>query len=413
MFKRATFIFLVVCLFGTSLIACGGEDDVPITAPHMMAIALPHEYKGHAFLFASNRFLDKVFRVNLNSLDIDEVNVGANPKNIAVSPDGSTVVVVNEHSANVTIIDTMTLAHVSVRTGLRPLDVQFSPDGKWFAVANFDEGAVSLFDTRTYGMQWIEVGSGPISLDFHESSEWLAVANYISRSVSIVDVQTGSMVRTLFDGQLVDDYKLDPQVIKFGRPGTSSADMLFVGYRNVYHGWASHFENQSKIAVIRLSENWMTEDGDSLDVEVLQTDSNPRGLLLVDNGERILSINHFLTGDIPDTATLFSFDEDRNLSLDRSYVVGKSPIAVVKAPGSNLLAVACKAGDQINLIDLDTEINRTVSTKNNPNALAFSSDGQKVVVVHDSPLMPISVIDVESGTSKVVKDSISIERWID
>jgi YVTN family beta-propeller protein len=69
------------------------------------------------------------------------------PQKLAITPDGSRVLVTNKGSNTVTLINTMTNTIVgTVNVGKAPMDIEVSPDGTLAFVSNKDDGTVSVID---------------------------------------------------------------------------------------------------------------------------------------------------------------------------------------------------------------------------------------------------------------------------
>ena len=75
------------------------------------------------------------------------LQVGVSPQKVAITPDGSRVLVTNKGSGTVTMINTQTNTIVAtVNVGKAPLDVAVSLDGTLAFVSNKDDGTISVID---------------------------------------------------------------------------------------------------------------------------------------------------------------------------------------------------------------------------------------------------------------------------
>lgn len=103
-------------------------------------------------VFIANPDRDTVSRVSSADLSVVTVPVGLRPAALAATPDGSTAVVLNLLSEDLTLIDAETLSTrtVDVRPDLNA--VQVSPDGRW-AAAYFAQSAVDDEDPESTGAQ--------------------------------------------------------------------------------------------------------------------------------------------------------------------------------------------------------------------------------------------------------------------
>jgi len=412
--RRTVFAFCLFFLF-FGIVGCGLEDE-PIPSPHAVVLINPSNSSGEQYLFASNRFLDRVYRINTRSLNVDEIKVGAKPRNITANPDGTLVAVANEAGKSISIIATESLQTWKVSTGYEPRDIRFSPDGAWLAVANYKNETVSLIhmDNKTLQSQ-IWVGGGPVSLDFDPTSAYVAVVCYNEDAVRVIDVEEKKVI---FDWQ--DDELLDrPQAVVFGHADSPAEGLLFVGCRRDPDD-PEHESYADSIAVFHLTERWYDNHVFEPEIEIIRSGPNPRGFGWTQDGDKLLAINHvFEYSDTYDVDTLSVLDIVRG-EVDESYriVVGDNPVALARAPEVDMFAVANKDGGSVTVVDLDEDsgsyqATASISTEINPYALAFSPDGRKVVVVHETPLMPVSVVDLDTGKSKVVYRSVGYDDWIE
>ncbi|MEK4518553.1 hypothetical protein NSS64_25025 [Paenibacillus sp. FSL H8-0122] len=90
------------------------------------------------------------------------IPVGKQPGSICISPDGSTVYVVNEGDHSVSLIDTNTNAvTATLNVGRNPKAVMVTPDNTKAYVANYDDKSITIIDnsSRTV-IKTVSVGSG-------------------------------------------------------------------------------------------------------------------------------------------------------------------------------------------------------------------------------------------------------------
>ena len=421
MIKRSI-VLPILFFMGIFMINCGLPDE-PITSPHAISIVRPQGDNGPTFLFASNRFLDKVFRINLENLSVKEIDTGEKPRNIASNDQGTLVAVANEKGHSVTIIDTMTLAKATVWTGYQPTDLRFSPDSKWIAVANYLDQTVSLINLSTYAAKDIWVGGGPTSVAFDDTGSKLAVACYKSYSVAVINMETHAVEASW----VWDDYwhhhgsqydREHPQVVLFGKDGTSGENLLFVGHKEGPdywdHSWEYYPDDYNGVlSILTLADDWRQNVTVNPLIDMIVVGANPRGLIWDKTGESLITINHNFIDSSQDSLSVVDFDEEGDPYQSRQWVIGGNPVAAAISPTENIVAAACKNSGAVALVDLDFESRKLIGTADKPYALAFNQSGTKIVVVHESPLMPISIVDVRRGTSEVVKNSTSMDRWFE
>ncbi len=406
--------------------ACGDLEDDPTTSRTTIAVvntSNPGSSGELSFLFATNHYVDRVYRINLDTLDVDDVKVGKKPRAIAASPDGRFVACANEDSNSISVIPTVSLNAWSVAVGWKPLELRFSPNGRWLAVANYEYLSVALIDTNNGAMSVIYACTGPTSLDFSSDSETLAVACYGSGSVQLIDTNEKQVIHgTMEDGTEVYDRT---QVVLFGRENTNAQNLLFTGFREGPWDEAASGTNFS-IGVIDLEE-------DPWETDFVEAAINPRFFFWNHAGDKLIAIHHgqdpevetynedhsvtytYDSGGalIPGQISVLEVDEDRNVETKDRYIISGNPVAAAIDPNRDFIAVADKDDGKVVFVDLDEKTQFEVSTKTRPYALAFNSAGTKLVVVHETPLMPVSLVDVAGRSSKLVYESLSMNRWFD
>lgn len=119
------------------------------------------------------------------------VHVGDRAQGLAVSPDGSMILITNTFFDQLVALDSSTLKELPgspVSVGLRPNSVVAT----WHKifVSNYFGNTVSVLDISTFKNLWgspVSVGQGPLGLDVTPDGEGVYVANSNSSSISIVN----------------------------------------------------------------------------------------------------------------------------------------------------------------------------------------------------------------------------------
>jgi DNA-binding beta-propeller fold protein YncE len=141
------------------------------------------------------------------------VDVGGQPLNVAVSPDGRVAAVTTAFwdEPGLAIVDLATATvRMRVKVGPAPSHVAFSPDGKRLVVTGGEqEGTVHVLETKTFGVvAKAPVGTVPRGVVATNASAWIAL-NGLDRIVR-VDLKTGRVRRTLRTPRLPDQLALSP-----------------------------------------------------------------------------------------------------------------------------------------------------------------------------------------------------------
>ncbi|MFI4973707.1 MAG: bifunctional YncE family protein/alkaline phosphatase family protein [Caulobacterales bacterium] len=153
-------------------------------------------------LYAANRGVDEkpsyvaVFDADSRQL-ITRIPVEASPYEVVLSKDGSRLFVSNWSSNSVSVIDTATNTVIStIRVGANPNDMAISPDGRLFVVCSNDN-TVHVIDTRR--LEVVErlsttltplapEGSTPDAVTVDAARKLLFVANADNNDVMVVDI---------------------------------------------------------------------------------------------------------------------------------------------------------------------------------------------------------------------------------
>jgi YVTN family beta-propeller protein len=115
---------------------------------------------------------------------------GLDPEALALSPDGATLYVSNEETAELTAL---ALSGGAIRgkasVGKEPGGVAVRPDGKTVYVACKQDNAVSVVDTTTLTtVAQLPTGKGPRSILFLKDGMTAFVSNELGRTVTVLDV---------------------------------------------------------------------------------------------------------------------------------------------------------------------------------------------------------------------------------
>lgn len=144
----------------------------------------------------------------LSPMATANINVGAEPRDVAVSADGRFAYVVNSDPAAGNSIQQYTLATNGsltatgspVATDLRPVDLQLSPDGKFAYVADYDSNTLRQYSVGADGSlsalatARVNTAAGPSAVAESPDSKHVYVANYLGGSVQVFNVASDGTV---------------------------------------------------------------------------------------------------------------------------------------------------------------------------------------------------------------------------
>ena len=125
-------------------------------------------------------------------------NTGA--RGLTVTPDGSLLLVTNEGSDTVSVIDTVTNTPIqTIGVCDSPVSVAVAPDGTQAYVVCFNGGAVDVIDMATLAVTGspISVGGLPTDVVFSHDGLTAYIAGYSADKIYIIDVGTATVVDTV------------------------------------------------------------------------------------------------------------------------------------------------------------------------------------------------------------------------
>ena len=146
-----------------------------------------------------------VYKIDVATLEIVAVvPTGAVPKFLAVSPDGSRLVVSNWCGFDVSIIDTTTDTELGrVDLGRHPRGVAIRSDSRYAYVTVMGEARIDVVDLQSLNVvNSLEsaAGSTPRHVVLSDDDRYLYVSNHRMNSVRKIDLSTGEVVGTASTG---------------------------------------------------------------------------------------------------------------------------------------------------------------------------------------------------------------------
>lgn len=314
------------------------------------------------------------------------INVGAEPRGLVASPDGSRLYVANAGSDNVSIIDTNPASGTyntviaTIPVGDYPIGVAISPDGASLYVGNAYDDSVSVIDTTTrLTTASIRVGDYPMGVALSPSGDLLYVTNLYSNTVSIINSANLDDSYSRNVGQ----YPWGVAVILNGRAYVSNYgdSRTTIGVRNSVSVIDDSANNFAYRATIDLGYSG------SLDLNPMDVASTPSGGLVyvtANNGARVFKIVTANNSPVPILTTLagpwgvvaddsaayvanggdssVSTINTANNSVSTAVSVGAAPQDVAMAPagmgrfvyvgnsGSNTVSVLQPASSPVNTV---------------------------------------------------------------
>jgi YVTN family beta-propeller protein len=136
---------------------------------------------------------------------VARVPVTKGTQGITASPDGKHVLVSDDGSPELMVIDTATdkeagriVLEGNAKASFKP---KYSPDGSKILVCNLGEGLVNIISASDPHKQFVvKVGKDPMGFGFSADGKTALVANHGDGTVSVVDLQAGRIVETFKAG---------------------------------------------------------------------------------------------------------------------------------------------------------------------------------------------------------------------
>jgi YVTN family beta-propeller protein len=159
-------------------------------------------------LFVSNEETAEMTALDASSGAIrGKASVGREPEGVTVRPDGKVVFVTSEQDGEVTVVDAGALVVLAqIPTGHRPRSVVFAKDGVTAFVTNEFDATLTVFDAVTFKAQGTIVlhedspmptGPRPMGAVLSADGKELYVTCGRGGSVAVIDVATRTQVRSL------------------------------------------------------------------------------------------------------------------------------------------------------------------------------------------------------------------------
>jgi len=124
---------------------------------------------------------------------VQNVTVGENPGDVALTPDGRRALVANQGSNDVSVVDTQTMKQIArIKVGKVPATLRITSDGATAWVSNNADNTIQPIDiTRLKAGKAVAVGRSPQELAISPDGTTVYVVNQNDNAVMPVDARTG------------------------------------------------------------------------------------------------------------------------------------------------------------------------------------------------------------------------------
>jgi YVTN family beta-propeller protein len=120
---------------------------------------------------------------------------------VAISPDGSTIVLVDAKLPQILIVETtfdQVVRTVPLEGHERAAQIaRYSPDGRYLVVTSYEAPLATIFDARLETQKVLQLDRGPMNMAFHPDGDILLTANQDAGTLAVVDLERGEVLRTV------------------------------------------------------------------------------------------------------------------------------------------------------------------------------------------------------------------------
>jgi YVTN family beta-propeller protein len=214
----------------TILVSCA-----PDGAPPIPELDFPEKRSNSAIAITSDGSSLLVVNPDSNSLSIVgipnellvEIPVGRDPRTVSVDVAGKLVATANRGEGSISVIDLERLERISdLKVCPLPWGVVLSPDGGTAYVACEASNSIAVVDLKSEEVsEYIPVEARPNGLAVSRDGETLYVTHLLTGRVSVIDLASGSVeqvIPTWVDGNLAQSIVLNPNGAKAYLPLTRS-----------------------------------------------------------------------------------------------------------------------------------------------------------------------------------------------
>lgn len=228
-----------------------------------------------------------VFRIPLRTGDA--------PRDIAVTPDGRTLLTVNSGSNTVSIVDPVSQAELARLTvGNKPVSVLLDRQGRRAFVVNSLSNSISVIDIANRSISGvISTESGPLQGQLNRKGDRLYVCHSMSPTILVIDTFSLSATKRFHGGMGISALKVNPL-----------SDMLYVAKE--HDSLLEIFDPFSFIPGDTLATSggvaYMAIDGEERNMAILHPEQNTVQLVNLTSKKEVAVID---VGDEPHRVSMF------------------------------------------------------------------------------------------------------------
>ena len=313
---------------------------------------------------------------------------------IALSPDGTTIWVVNPDSNTVSVLDARTLSKsAELSTGREPWSLAISPDGSTVYVANRASGTLSVFDARSRVLvRTVPVGAEPgaIALTPDGSS---AIVTLMTEGAALILDTSSLLIRRRAKVAAA------PFALAVDGPGKFAYITHLIAQPLPNGQQASNDGNQGLVTVLEINTGQVVDT-----IPLLPNDfgfpNRLSGITIAGNRAWLAHLR--ATPELPNRATttvfaaLLSLDLDAQredtsafVPLNDQQIFGSpvnNPAVAVPSPDGTHLYVVLSGSDLVEVVNVadphNPQLVKFLATGHNPHGLVLTSDGSRAFVMN-------------------------------
>ena len=322
------------------LVACG-LLWLPVSAHTASSIGLTPD---GTTLFVVNPDSGSVSAIDTASeTTLDEIIVGRDPRILALSPDGQWLYVTSQASATLTILDTHPFSiRTKLRVGPEPYGVVADPNGHLVYVAAAGVDRIDVVDTaRAQVVTTIPVHSRPKGLAIAEDGTRLYVTHFLSGMVSVIDLESHSVRTVIATGP---ESNMAQRIVLHLTQNRAYLPHIRSNVSNPHTLFDTTLFPVISVLDLATEQHLLTE---RLELSVVDRPVNlPFDLALSSDGQRAYIV-YLGSGDM-------SVIDLASRQVLAHLEVGDGPRGIVLTPDDRIAYVANSLSDDVSVIDLDT-----------------------------------------------------------
>ena len=328
-------------LSAVRLLVVSGLLWLPISAHTASSIGLTPD---GTTLFVVNPDPGSVSAIaTVSNTKMDEIIVGRDPRILAFSPDGQRLYVTSQASATLTILNTQPFSVLTkLRVGPEPYGVVAAPNDHLVYVAASGVDRIDVVDVElAQVVDTIPVHPRPKGLALSNDGTRLYVTHFLSGTVSVIDLTSRSVLEVIATGP---ESNMAQRIVLHPTNGRAYLPHIRSNVSNPHPLFDTTLFPVVSVIDLATNQHLLT---DRLELSVVDRPVNlPFDLVLSSDGQRA-HIVYLGSGDL-------SVIDLESRTVLAHLEVGDGPRGIVLSPDERTAYVANSLSDDVSVIDLST-----------------------------------------------------------